>query len=271
MAPGSSGSSPGSSTRTSPSTCRAARPRTRCMTSSWRGPKPADVEPTPVPQEIMYDTGVPGIVTGTPKLADYGTFAVDDIGIAAGRRRQREHRRRAPRSRWALYYVDELATDLWASLDADHRRGHRSGHGGLHRESGHGARVQAWAISSSSTTRPKTRTMRVPAVVRVRADRRARQRPAMWCPPATSSSSGRIRACRIGLGHLRHAPMRAPAGHPVLQARHEDVHVQRSRRASSGRPDSRRGSRRRSRQRASSRRSSAWPTTSGTGRSRSFR
>jgi hypothetical protein len=39
------------------------------------------VEPTPVPEEILYDTGLPGIVTGTPKLSDYGTIALDDIVI----------------------------------------------------------------------------------------------------------------------------------------------------------------------------------------------
>jgi hypothetical protein len=36
------------------------------------GPEPADVIPTPVPEEILYDTGVPGIVNGTPRLGDYG-------------------------------------------------------------------------------------------------------------------------------------------------------------------------------------------------------
>ena len=43
------------------------------------GPKPADVAAAPVPEEILYDTGVPGIVTGTPKLGDYGTIALDDM------------------------------------------------------------------------------------------------------------------------------------------------------------------------------------------------
>ncbi len=39
------------------------------------GPKPADVVASPVPDEIFHDTGVPGIVHGTPKLTDYGSFA----------------------------------------------------------------------------------------------------------------------------------------------------------------------------------------------------
>ncbi|MBL8227259.1 MAG: hypothetical protein JNL98_02225 [Bryobacterales bacterium] len=80
------------------------------------GPKPADVEASPVPDEIFYDTGVPGIVTGTPKLTDYGSFAVDDIEIqpdAAGN----QNIAGATEIAMGLYYVDELATDLWASLD----------------------------------------------------------------------------------------------------------------------------------------------------------
>jgi len=81
------------------------------------GPKPADVVPTPVPEEILYDTGLPGLVSGTPKLADYGTFALDDIEVApdaAGNMNIVSAHELA----MSLYYVDELATDLWASIDA---------------------------------------------------------------------------------------------------------------------------------------------------------
>ncbi|MCZ2152965.1 MAG: hypothetical protein LC114_03520, partial [Bryobacterales bacterium] len=94
------------------------RTTTDSMYDLVAGPKPADVVPTPVPEEILYDTGVPGIVTGTPKLGDYGTIALDDIQIQpdeAGNMNLVS----AHEVAMALYYVDELATDLWASLDAD--------------------------------------------------------------------------------------------------------------------------------------------------------
>jgi len=81
------------------------------------GPKPADVTPDDVPEEILIDTGVPGVVTGTPKLSDYGTFAVDNMEVlldASGN----SNIVGAQQVAMALYYVDELAADLWASLDA---------------------------------------------------------------------------------------------------------------------------------------------------------
>ena len=37
------------------------------------GPKPADVVASPVPDENLQDTGVPGVVTGTPTLTNYGS------------------------------------------------------------------------------------------------------------------------------------------------------------------------------------------------------
>jgi hypothetical protein len=45
------------------------RTTTNSMYDLVAGPKPADVEPSPVPEEILYDIGVPGVVLGTPKLA----------------------------------------------------------------------------------------------------------------------------------------------------------------------------------------------------------
>ena len=39
------------------------RTTTDSMYDLVAGPKPADVEPAPVPEEIMYDTGVPGVIT----------------------------------------------------------------------------------------------------------------------------------------------------------------------------------------------------------------
>ncbi len=93
------------------------RTTTDSMYDLIAGPKPADVEPSPVPEEILHDTGVPGIVLGTPKLGDYGTIALDDIQVqpdASGNMNIAG----ANEVAMALYYVDELATDLWASLDA---------------------------------------------------------------------------------------------------------------------------------------------------------
>jgi hypothetical protein len=94
------------------------RTTTDSMYDLVAGPKPADVPAAPVPEEVLYDTGVPGIVTGTPKLGDYGTIALDDIQIAPDASGN-ANIVSAHEVAMALYYVDELATDLWASLDAD--------------------------------------------------------------------------------------------------------------------------------------------------------
>jgi len=92
------------------------RTTTDSMYDLVAGPKPADIEAAPVPEEILYDTGPPGIVTGTPRLGDYGTIALDGIEVApddAGNTNLVS----AHEVAMALYYVDELAADLWASLD----------------------------------------------------------------------------------------------------------------------------------------------------------
>jgi hypothetical protein len=92
------------------------RTTTDSMYDLVAGPKPADVVAAPVPEEVLIDTGAPGIVHGTPKLLDYGSFAVDDLAVepdAAGNLNITG----ATEIAMGLYYVDELATDLWASLD----------------------------------------------------------------------------------------------------------------------------------------------------------
>jgi hypothetical protein len=81
------------------------------------GPKPADVDPVPVPEEILHDIGVPGILDGTPKLSDYGTFVIDEMEIAPDDSGNMNIVG-AHEVALGLYYVDELAVDLWASLDA---------------------------------------------------------------------------------------------------------------------------------------------------------
>jgi hypothetical protein len=93
------------------------RTTTDSMYDLVAGPKPADVEPTPVPEEILYDTGVPGIITGAPKLGDYGTFALDEMEIEPDAA-SNMNIVSAHEIAMTLFYVDELATDLWASLDA---------------------------------------------------------------------------------------------------------------------------------------------------------
>jgi hypothetical protein len=92
------------------------RTTTDSMYDLVAGPKPADVVPSPVPEEIMYDTGVPGVLTGRTVLGDYGTFAVDEMEIApdaAGNMNIVS----AHEIAMTLFYIDELTTDLWASLD----------------------------------------------------------------------------------------------------------------------------------------------------------
>ena len=81
------------------------------------GPKPADVDASPVPEEVFHDTGVPGIVLGTPKLTDYGSYVVDEIEVQPDAAAN-ANITGATEIAMGLYYVDELAVDLWASLDA---------------------------------------------------------------------------------------------------------------------------------------------------------
>ena len=93
------------------------RTTTDSMYDLLTGPKPADVVPEPVPEEILIDTGVPGVLSGTPKLGDYGTFALDDMSVAPDASGNLNIVG-AHEITLALYYVDELAADLWASIDA---------------------------------------------------------------------------------------------------------------------------------------------------------
>ncbi len=94
------------------------RTTTDSMYDLVAGPKPADVVASPVPQEVLLDTGVPGAVTATPMLTDYGTFALDNMVVtpdAAGNTNVVS----ASEVALSLYYVDELAADLWAMFDGD--------------------------------------------------------------------------------------------------------------------------------------------------------
>jgi hypothetical protein len=92
------------------------RATTDSMYDLVSGPKPADVVPEPPAAEVLIDTGVPGVLNGVPRLGDYGVFAIDDMTVepdASGN----SNIVGAHEITLALYYVDELATDLWASID----------------------------------------------------------------------------------------------------------------------------------------------------------
>jgi hypothetical protein len=57
------------------------------------------------------------VLTGAPRLGDYSAFAIDEMTVepdASGN----SNIAGAHEITLALYYVDELATDLWASLDS---------------------------------------------------------------------------------------------------------------------------------------------------------
>ncbi len=92
------------------------RTTTDSMYDLVAGPKPADVVPEPPAEEVLIDTGVPGVLTGNPRLGDYGTFAIDDMTVAPDASGN-SNIVGAHEITLALYYVDELATDLWASID----------------------------------------------------------------------------------------------------------------------------------------------------------
>jgi len=94
------------------------RTTTDSMYDLVSGPKPADVVPEPPAEEVLIDTGVPGVLSGTPRLGDYGTFAIDDMSVAPDASGN-SNIVGAHEITLALYYVDELTTDLWASIDSD--------------------------------------------------------------------------------------------------------------------------------------------------------
>jgi hypothetical protein len=92
------------------------RTTTDSMYDLVAGPKPADVVPEPPTEEVLIDTGVPGVLSGVPRLGDYGTFAIDDMTVAPDASGN-ANIVGAHEITLALYYVDELTIDLWASID----------------------------------------------------------------------------------------------------------------------------------------------------------
>jgi hypothetical protein len=92
------------------------RTTTDSMYDLVAGPKPADVVPEPPTEEVLIDTGVPGVLNGVPRLGDYGTFAIDDMTVAPDASGN-SNIVGAHEITLALYYVDELTTDLWAAID----------------------------------------------------------------------------------------------------------------------------------------------------------
>ena len=245
------------------------RTTTDSMYDLVAGPKPADVEPTPVPEEILYDTGVPGIVLGTPKLSDYGTFVLDEMEVQpddAGNMNIVS----AHEIAMMLYYVDELAIDLWASLDA-----------AIDKDTD--------PVTVACTVNPATaRVFRVGDFVMFNDEAKSPDvgyRRSYECAQIVGPGSegdvvpsGNFQFARSWADDTRpdfacFETLRTPhaKGIRFFKLDSKTFTYSASRRASSGRPDSRRGSRRSSRQPAWSRRSSAWPTTSGTARSRRSR
>ena len=210
----------------------------------------------------MYDTGVPGILTGTPKLADYGFFAVDEIEIApdaAGNMNIVS----AHEVAMTLFYVDELATDLWAS-SMPPSTATPIRHRGMHREPEHGQGVPGGGLHPLQR-RGQQPGRPISAAVRVRADHRSwqqRRRGSLRQLPVPEEADRR-HARGPALGIVRDAPdaaCRASGSSNWTRRRSRSP----SKKGSSGRRDCRCGSRRSSRPQPSSRRSSAWPTTSGT-------
>ncbi len=94
------------------------RTTTDSMYDLVAGPKPADVVPEPPAEEVLIDTGVPGVLTGIPRLGDYGAFAIDEMTVAPDASGN-ANIVGAHEITLALYYVDELATDLWGLLGED--------------------------------------------------------------------------------------------------------------------------------------------------------
>ncbi len=92
------------------------RTTTDSMYDLINGPKPADVVPEPPAEEVLIDTGVPGVLNGVPRLGDYGMFAIDDMTVAPDASGN-ANIVGAHEITLALYYVDELTTDLWASIE----------------------------------------------------------------------------------------------------------------------------------------------------------
>ena len=233
------------------------------------GPKPADVEPTPVPEEILYDTGVPGVLSGTPKLADYGTFALDDMEVAPDASGNMNIVG-AHEVTMALYYVDELATDLWASLDAaiDDDTDPVTVACTVNPDTSARVPVGDFVVfndEAADPNNPGRRSYECAQIIGPGNDGRCGSHRQLPVPARVSGRRPR------GPGHLRDAAVRAPGRHPLLQARPEDVHLQRQEGLLPDAGTARRASRRSSPRPASSRRSSAWPTTSATGRSRCSR
>ena len=159
------------------------------------GPKPADVDASPVPDEIFHDTGVPGIVQGTPKLTDYGSLCGGRYRDHSRRGWQREHHRRdrdrdgpvlrrrarhgsvgQPRCR---PHKDTDPATVNCTVNPDTARVFKVGR--LHRR---------------STTRLPTRTILAGGRMSARRSP-APAPPAMWCRPGRSRSPARGRESRL--------------------------------------------------------------------------
>ena len=129
----------------------------------------------------------------------------------------------------ALYYVDELAAGSVCQPRRSHRQGHRSGACPLHGESGNRPHVQSGRLHRVQRRDPQSDIGYFRSTSARRSSVPATR--ATWSTPAPSSFSGPIPASTPGLATFGTVRCAAREGHPVLQARHEDVHPCPSRRA----------------------------------------
>ena len=164
---------------------------------------------------------------GTPKLSDYGTFVAGRDGCGSRTTSGNMNIVSRARDRHGAVLRGRTGGRSVGQHRRRHRQGHRSGYGGLHGESGHGARVPGGRLRGVQR-RGEESGRWVSPVVRVRADRRARQRGRRGAdrqlPVRRGVWAATSRPDFASFGTLRCA---AREGHPVLQARQQDVHVQR--------------------------------------------
>ena len=198
------------------------RTTTDSMYDLVAGPKPADVVATPVPDENLQDTGVPGVVLCTPTLTDYGTYVADNIVVqpdASGNTNVVG----ATEITLGLYYVDELATDLWASIDAamNAATDPATVNCTVNPNTTRVFRVGDFVVFNDEAADANHAGRRSYECAQIVGPRQHRRRGPHWRVPVPAGVPGR----RSGVRHLRDAHLLPPGRDQVLQARLEDVHL----------------------------------------------
>jgi hypothetical protein len=199
------------------------RTTTDSMYDLVTGPKPADVEPEPPSEEILIDTGVPGVLTGTPRLGDYGDFAIDEMTVepdASGN----SNIVGAHEITMALYYVDELATDLWASIDSgiDSSTDPATVTCTVNASTARVFRVGDFIIfndESADPANPGRRSYECAQIIGPGAEGEV-------APPGTFVLQRAYPGVPEGQATFGTAALRPLGRHPLLQTRQEDLHLQ---------------------------------------------